>query len=249
MKVIAVIISLGFLSCNNYKNNTNVKSESTNIDSTIVDSRSKFKDNEILLVSDSIKIFIVDDYAVTDKMLSDKKNKDFPYRIKIDQIYSYDKKWFSNDTLNQTIVFELYTDYHRKVIYHFYNKNIPNDLINLMELHIEGGNLASENQKQNSFNGFIKESIRIDSKFFKTNKGFILGDSKQKAIDCYGKPDVISKTNEIEKLEWIFIGDEFYDDNLNLNGKPIAKDSFGHKIIMYFKGNLLVAQILYNDIP
>lgn len=249
MKVIAIIISLGFLSCNNYKNSTNVKSEGANVDSSIVDSKSKFKDNEILLVSDSIKIFIVDDYSVTNKMLSDKKNKDFPYRIKIDQIYSYDKKWFSNDTLNQTIVFELYTDYHRKVIYHFYNKHIPNDLINLMDLHIEGGNLASENQKQNSFNGFIKKSTRINSSFFITNKGFKLGDVKQKAINCYGNPDKISKKDRIEKLEWSFIGDELYDEKIKLAGKPIAKNSFGYRVIMYFEDNILIGQILFNDIP
>lgn len=56
-------------------------------------------------------------------------------------------------------------------------------------------------------------------------------------------------TDEVEKLEWEFIGDESYDRKSDLKGKTLAKDSFGHQIIMYFKKDKLIGLILHNDIP
>jgi len=53
----------------------------------------------------------------------------------------------------------------------------------------------------------------------------------------------------MEELEWNFIGDVFYDGKSDLHGKPLAKDSFGHHVIMYFKKSRLIGLILYNDIP
>jgi hypothetical protein len=38
-------------------------------------------------------------------------------------------------------------------------------------------------------------------------------------------------------------------DTLNLNGKPLARNSFGHKINMFFLDNKLIGLILYNEIP
>ncbi len=76
-----------------------------------------------------------------------------------------------------------------------------------------------------------------------------MGTKKQKAIDVYGKPDKESMNADFEKLEWEFIGDIFYDGKTDLKGKPLAKESFGHQIIMYFKNGKLVGQILLNAIP
>jgi hypothetical protein len=171
------------------------------------------------------------------------------YKKQSGQTFSYDRVWFSNDTLKQILVFELYTDYHRMVTYHFYTNDIPIDLISRMELHIDGGDPASEKQKLNDFGGFLKQTTKINSSYFITDKGFRLGDTKQKAIETYGNPDKQTITDGIEKLEWDFIGNELYDGKTDLKGKPLADNSFGHQILMYFRNGKLTGQILFNDIP
>lgn len=118
-----------------------------------------------------------------------------------------------------------------------------------MELHIDSGEVASEKQKRQDFDGFLKQTTKISSAYFTSDKGFKLGDTKQKAIDIYGTPDKQSMNVGIEKLEWEFFGDTFYNGKTDLKGKPLAKDSFGHQIVMYFKNRKLIGQILHNDIP
>lgn len=204
---------------------------------------------ESVSISDTIKKFVVDDYPVTNEMLGNGADKNSRYEKQSRQLLSYDKVWFGNDTLKQTLVFELYTDYHRLVTYHFLDNDIPTDLINRMELHISGGELASEEQKLKNFDGFLKHTEKINSLYFVTNKGFRLGSIKHKAIEVYGNPGKQTNTIGLERLEWNFIGDEFYDDKIDLKGKPLAENSFGHQIIMYFKNGKLVGQILVNEIP
>lgn len=249
LQTLAITISLGLLSCDSNRTDIPIKNENIKIDSVSVDTTLKPKQKIFVVISDTIKRLIVDDYPVTNEMLADKTSNNSSYKKRSGQTYSYDKAWFSNDTLKQTIVFELYTDYHRMVIYHFYNNDIPTDLINRMELYIDGGEIASRKQKLKDFNGFLKQTTKINSSYFITDKSFRLGDTKQKAIDTYGIPDKDSINVGIEMLEWRFIGDIFYDDKTNLKGKPLAKDSFGHQIVMYFKNRKLIGQILYNDIP
>ncbi len=244
-----IAISFGLLSCNNYRTETSVKSENIKIDSVSIDSQIIPEQQITIAVSDSIINFAVDDFPVTNGMLADKTSNNSSYKKQSGLTSSYDKAWFSNDTLKQTLVFELYTDYHRMLTYHFYNDDIPTDLINRMELHIDGGELASEKQKLKDFSGFLTQSTKINSAYFITDKGFRLGDSMQKAINIYGSPDKTSMTNGIEKFEWNFVRDIFYDGKTDLTGKPLAKDSFGHQIVMYFKNGKLIGQILHNDIP
>jgi hypothetical protein len=249
LQTLTIAISLGILSCNNNRTETTVKNENVTVDSSSTESVFKSQQQTAFVISDTIKRFVVDDYPVSNAMLSDKTSNNSSYKKQSRQTYSYDKAWFSNDTLKQTLVFELYTDYHRMVTYHFYSNDIPTDLINRMELHIDGGELASEKQKLKDFDGFLKQTTKINSTYFITDKGFRLGDTKQKAIDNYGNPDKKSISNGIEKFEWSFIGDTFYDGKTDLKGKPLAKDSFGHQIVMYFKNGKLIGQILNNDIP
>lgn len=114
---------------------------------------------------------------------------------------------------------------------------------------------ASFQLKKKYFDGFIKTSKFIKQSYFTSNKGFRLGDSKTKALKIYNKPDKIRKENGIEKLEWDFIGDNDLlvhlatKEKIDLKGKPVAKDSFGHKIIMYFRENRLIGLIILNEIP
>ncbi len=248
LQTLTIIISFGLLSCNN-RTETTIKNELVKFDFVTIDTILKPKQINVVSISDTIKRFVVDDYPVTNEMLVDKTSNNSSYKKQSGQSYSYDKAWFGNDTLKQTLVFELYTDYHRMVIYHFYTNDMPTDLINRMELHIDSGEVASEKQKRQDFDGFLKQTTKISSAYFTSDKGFKLGDTKQKAIDIYGTPDKQSMNVGIEKLEWEFFGDTFYNGKTDLKGKPLAKDSFGHQIVMYFKNRKLIGQILHNDIP
>lgn len=243
LQTLIITISFVLFSCGMGTKN------SLNNNSILNDLRDTLKSSQQISISDTIKKFEVDDFPVTNKMMADKTINNSSYKKQSGQLFSYDKAWFKNDSLNQTLVFELYTDYFRMVTYAFYNDDIPTDLINRMELNLDGGELASLQQKLKDFNGFLKQATKINSAYFISDKGFKLGDLKKKAIDIYGKPDKDSVSNKLEILEWRFFGDIFYDGKTNLNGKRLAKDSYGHHIVMYFKYGKLIGQILYNEIP
>lgn len=200
---------------------------------------------KLISIPDTIKKFAVDDYPVTDEMLADKTSDNSSQKKQSRQTFSYDKVWLSNDTLKQTLVFELYTDYNRLVTYHFFSNDIPTDIVNRLELYIEGSEIASDKQKLNELGGFPKKTTKITSSYFITDKGFRLGITKQKAIETYGNPDKQTLTNGIEKIEWLFVGDHTYDNKTDLKGKPVADNSFGHQIVMYFRHGKLIGQILF----
>ena len=199
--------------------------------------------------TDSIKRFVVDDYPVTDEMLEDKTSNNASFSKKSGDIESLDKAWFGNDILKQTLVFEMYTDKHRMVIFHFYNNDIPKGLINSMELNTGDGDSASLKQKEKSFKGFVHATTKISQHYFTTDKGFKLGDKKQKALNIYGHPDHKTGEGNIEILEWDFVGDLLYDGTTDLKGKPLAKDNYGYQATMFFRNGQLIALIFHNDIP
>lgn len=247
---VLITISVAFLSCKYQASETTNKTEDIKIDTLSVDTVLKTEPQPAAFIADTIKRLVVDDYPVTDEMLADKTSGQSSYHMKRSgQIYTAGKAWFTNDTLNQILVFELYTDYHRMITYHFYNKDVPVGLIDRMELYVERGELATMKQKVKWFNGFFNQTTKIASSYFATEKGFRLGDGKRKAIEVYGNPHKQSINNGVEELEWNFIGDIFYDRKSDLQGKKLAKDSFGHHIVMYFKAHRLIGLILYNDIP
>lgn len=159
LQILTISISFGLLSCNNHKVETTVKSENTNAGTASIDPALKPEPQIKVTISDTIRRFVVDDLSVTDEMLADKISNNSSYKKQSGRTFSYDKTWFSNDTLKQTLVFELYT-YHRMVTYHFYNNDIPADLINSMELHIDGGALAPEEQKLKDFSGFLTQTTK-----------------------------------------------------------------------------------------
>jgi hypothetical protein len=195
---------------------------------------------------DTIKRFIVDDYPLRDRMFGRDING---RKIKSGNIFSMDKVWFTNDTLKQTIVVELYTDNFRGVEFHFQNNDIPKALIIRMELHTSDGELASQQLKQKNFQGFIRAATKIPRGYFTTYKNFKLGDSKQKSLRVYGVPDKKSIEDGVEVFEWDFVGDILYYGKTDLKGKPLANDSYGHQATMMFRNNKLIAIILNNDIP
>ncbi len=256
MRKLTFILLILLVSCSNRNNN----SEKNQITSTNKNNDTIKQDNENIKLTDSIKTFVVDDYPVTNDMISDlyKDNEDL--KIKSGQIFSLDKAWYTNDTLKQTLVFELYTDYHRLTIFHFQNTDIPTGIIKRMELDISKSKFdnvfdtASYQQKETFFNGFIKSSKHLNQIYFTTNKGFKLSDSKDKVISFYGKPDKVNVDNGIECYEWDFYGEynpggEFvHNEKIDLKGKPVAKSSFGYQLIMYFRNNMLIGLIMHNDI-
>lgn len=201
------------------------------------------------VASDTIKRLVVDDYPVTNEMFLEQAPGNLNLKKTSGQTISFDQAWFSNDSLHQTLVFTLATDYHRMITYHFYNNYTPTEIIIGMEFSTTDGELASEKQSLQDFGGFLNQSTTISAFYFISDKGFQLGDAKQKALHVYGNPDTTTMTNGIEKLKWEFIGDAFYEGKPDLQGKPLAKESFGYHVTMYFREGRLIGQILFNDIP
>lgn len=193
----------------------------------------------------------VDGYSVTNEMFSTQRvNANSGFEKESGQTLSLDQVWFSNDILKQTLIFELYTDYHRLISYQFYNSDIPLDLIEEISLANKDREQADIAQKLKDFSGFLKQAKNIDDSYFVTEKGIKLGDTKQKVLSIYGgvtHEKILDKG--VEKLEWEFVGDEVYNSKMDLKGKPLAKNSFGHKVTMYFQKGKLIAQILFNEIP
>jgi hypothetical protein len=244
---IAFVFSFCSCSNNQSKNNTTSGDTAKNISISKSDTTKNNLSTETQPFKlDTIKRFIVDDYPLTDDMLG----RDINGReIKSGDIISVDKVWFTNDTLKQTIVVDLYTDNFRMVEFHFQNQDIPKRLIEIMELHTNDGELASQQLKQKDYKGFITAATRISKTYFTTDKGFKLGDGRQKAINVYGIPDKESIEDGVEVLEWDFVGDILYDGETSLKGKPLAKDNYGHQTTMMFRNSKLIAIIFHNDIP
>jgi hypothetical protein len=210
--------------------------------------------------NDSLIYLVVDDYPITDEMLKDKTSNISTYLKQVGDIYSLEKAWFTNDRLKQTLVFQLYTDFHRMEIYHFHNADIPKSIVEKMELSIAEGkfknifNSATIEQKFNSFNGFIQLSEKIGENYFTTRNGIKLGSDKNELLKIYDNPDSTLTEQDFEVLKWSFTGDynltgDFASTTIkDLSKITVAKNSFGHIVTAYFKNNKLVAQIIENDI-
>jgi hypothetical protein len=198
--------------------------------------------------ADTIRKFTIDDFSVTDKMFGmDVKGN--AREITSGKIISVDKVWFTNDSLGQTLVFELYTDDFRMNIFLFNNTSIPKGLIKIMELHTADGQLAGEKEKSSALKGFIRQAKRIRQKYFVSRKGFTIGSTKEEALKSYGKPTATSVSDNIEMLQWHFIGDMLYDGRSKLHGRPLARDSYGNTTTMFFANDHLIGMVLQNDIP
>ena len=203
----------------------------------------------LLLLSFTTDNYIIpDDYLVTNEML-----KDFHGEKNVDGVFSFDKAWFKNDDLKEVLIFELYTDYHRLAIYHCKTDFLFNDLIKNVELHRKVNNnsydLADEDKKQQVFKTFFDKAQQIDKSYFTSKQGLKLGLDKNVILKKYSKPDLISIIDNVEKIEWNYKGDYYFEETGESPTGIIAKDSFGYQMIMYFKNDKLVGLIIKNDIP
>lgn len=129
LQIFRVILIASLLSCNNRETNNNNKTHVPTDKLRVNDSLEKPNLQESILQNDTIKRFIVEDYPVTYEIMAEQKaDNSSSYKKVSGKTQSLDKAWFTNDTLKQTLIFELYTDGYRSAIYHFtvmiYSRNI-----------------------------------------------------------------------------------------------------------------------------
>ena len=247
---VLVCLSLSFFSCNSRQTETNFKVDSTGREANLDDTTQRYTSKDSSSMTDTFSRFTVDDYPISFEMMAEQKGDNSSSYKKISgKTQSLDKAWFTNDSLDQTLVFELYTDGHKLATFHFYNDDIPTELLQRLELHSLEGEMADMQQEKRDFPGFLKQSVRINSRYFKSDKGIELGDNKEKILNIYGNPDKTTVNKGVEKLEWNYVGDILYDGKEDLKGRPLAKNNYGHHAYLFFKNGKLIGQLLYNDIP
>ncbi len=204
-------------------------------------------------VVDSTLYIKEDDYAFSNDMLKDKTSNNSLYKLQSGNLFSIEKVWFTNKELDETIVIQLYTDYHKSGIFHFQNSGAPQNLKDQIELQILQKDkkyyLATPEEKRDGFNGLLKQSQVIAPSYFTSKQGIKLGDSKQKLIAKYGTPDSTKTVNGFEESYWTFEGDLGEVNPKKRAGKKLVYDSFGHSVIAYFKNNKLIGRIMRNEIP
>ena len=200
------------------------------------------------MTDDTVTKFIVDDYPVTTEMI-EKHRKKQGDEIKHGNIHTSEEVWFSNPSSNETLIYALATDYFRMTSFCFLNNEIPDDLVDQIEFITDDFETPSLASKKKYLRNFISGADKLDERYFTTNKGFKLGDSKTRVLQILGNPDSIASANNIEKYLWEFVGDEWKDTSSTSKNNRVAEGSFGHQINMYFKREKLLAIIYHNDVP
>jgi hypothetical protein len=185
--------------------------------------------------------FIGDGYHVPKEML-----KNSSHSIESKDLVSYDKSWLSNDSLGETLVFDVYTDYYTLNSFHFLNEEMPPALLEKMELHLKSGEIATTEQKNISIGGLISKATKINSSFFVTQKGLKLGDAKQKITAMYGNPDRTSVSKGIEACEWTSSNSTRKSSSLEDN---MASGDLGSRTTMFFKFDQLIAIVFQYEAP
>jgi hypothetical protein len=190
------------------------------------------------------RLITVDDFSVPDAFFHHCDG----CTVKSGPVETTDHVWFTNKTLRQTLVFCLYTDGFHQGLYLFSNDDIPTAIIDSMEI-IAGNELATNKQKEKYFRGFLPKATPIAAKYFRSEKGFILGDSSEKAIKAYGKPQRRTLTAGITVLSWTFTGENAWDGKTDLHGTPLAANNFGHQLTLCFRNNRLIGLAINNWVP
>ncbi len=187
----------------------------------------------------------MDDFPVTDDMLNENDGE-----LQIDSIISFDKAWFYNAELDQTLVFELYTDYHRMYTYLFSTKYIEQIKSDLTLHRFKKNTIYTSNQNEikSYIPLFARRGQQIKKKYFISNKGIAIGDKIQKAIKTYGAPDSTYRNKKITNYIWKYHGE--YDNwNETVRQRRIARNSYGYKIIIYTLNDKIIAVCLVKEIP
>ena len=194
------------------------------------------------------KFITTDQFPISDNMLGTDANQD-GRAIKKGTVVSLDNVWFGNRVLKQTLIVQLYTDNFRNAFYLLKNNDVPPTLLSNLGLVNEDGDPAPAQDKKKYVADFIKAARETSVHYFKTKKGFKLGDSVNKALNIYGSPAHRSVSNGLAVYEWDFEGDDEGTNTPHQKNTIIARDSYGYHVKMYFRKSILIGLILYNDIP
>jgi hypothetical protein len=203
--------------------------------------------NIILLLQAS---FTPDYYPISNDMLKNESKIKY-----INNILTIDQAWFRNDSLNEILVIDLYTDYMRLRNVHFKKEYLIKEVSKIIKLNIATGKYrnifeyAGDSLNIKYLPLFANKARRVSSKYFITSKKFKLGLSSSKIIDLYGSHYSQSNSNEYNILRWHFIGDQVVNSLKDKTGYPIAKNSFGYDITIYFIKDKSVIAIFENVIP
>lgn len=167
--------------------------------------------------------------------------------------YHYgDAGWFVSDTLQQTLIISIATDLYRMKMFVFSWKECPDTLLQEVNIYHNDemvSSIANTQEVKKVLPWFIEAAAKMPSRFFTTERGLQLGDCKEEALAIYGKPHELHRMGSIDQLVWKYEG---YMDGANeklSRRQPVANDSYGHTVTMYFRNNRLIALSIFNDIP
>ena len=153
---------------------------------------------------------------------------------------------FSNKVLKQSLLVQLYTDNFRLHYILFKDDDIPKDLEKeISNYYIDERGVATKNGKG------AEKTVEIGKHLLTSEYGIRLGDNIDQILASKDKADSIAKIDDqIIRYEWNYEGDaEGTITGKTKNGKPRIRNSFGQKIVMYFRDGKLLAMSIHNDIP
>lgn len=169
----------------------------------------------------------LDDYPVTDSMLrySLIERNGIPEEINGISSSGY---WFVDETKSETLVFDLFTDYHRMYTYHFLNsEDMPQEIKGALFIEVED-TVRQDKEINAHIHDFIGAAKKIDKRYFTSIKGRRLGDTKEKVLQSLGTPSNCLINNDVEKCIWEI-------DSTN-------------RTVLYFKKNKLIAVAIYRNL-
>ena len=152
-----------------------------------------------ILTSDDVPIsfdYKDNDYPITDEMIKNAYTINQPG----DRIYFLPTAIFKDNESQQVILIDLYGNLHRHTISHFYEKDIPDEVIKRYRDFVKLNNINIDVTKK------IKDSIEnatmIEERYLTTKMNFRLGMSSKEAISIYGVPTKKIENQNVTKLIW-----------------------------------------------
>jgi len=153
-------------------------------------SESNYNDNNLFELGTRL-----DDYPIVDRMLDCDKER-------IIGNYGSNSNWFINDTLDEVLVFNLYTDCHRMYTFHFLRNKFPINFLKEIPFNSYHKDTSIKYIDKKTFFKFVEKSKRISRNYFVTKSGIYLGEEESKILIKFGKPNKIETVDKFEKLTW-----------------------------------------------